>query len=113
MSDVERIRAEWIRDRERRVQVIIEDPVVGPSWAELRVDGEQFAAIGYRSPITNMEVYPRLDGRPWQLDVNDLVEALAVAVKAISTRLEQSDIDAMADDGATDERGDPLNLFGP
>lgn len=93
-----------------RIQVEIEYPVDFPAWAEISVDGEEFASVGYRSEVTEVVIFDRIDGRPWRLDATDLVEAISKAVKLLARRDED---DGPLDDEPSDDDMVRGSLFGP
>ena len=61
--------------------------------AQIMIDHEQFAEINQESEKLVLEVYPRRDGMPWNLSLDDAMNSLVVAKARLAGRGEQSDFD--------------------
>jgi hypothetical protein len=47
--------------------------------SELWIDNERLAEINQEEEVLMVEVYPRLDGKPWAVSFDGLVSSLKVA----------------------------------
>ena len=51
--------------------------------APIMLDGEQWAEVNQEKERLQVEIYPRRDGEPWVLDLEEVVEAFKEAQRRL------------------------------